>query len=51
MCKEMNVKTVGEGIETEELNSLLANLKCNYAQGYLYSRPISISEFEIKYFE
>lgn len=51
MCKEMNVKTVGEGIETEELNSLLANLKCNYAQGYLYSRPISISEFEKKYFK
>lgn len=50
MCKEMNVKTVGEGIETEELNSLLTTLKCDYAQGYLYSRPISIKEFEKKYF-
>lgn len=50
MCKEMNVKTVGEGIETEELNSLLTSLKCDYAQGYLYSRPISIKEFEKKYF-
>lgn len=50
MCKEMNVKTVGEGVETEELNTLLTTLKCDYAQGYLYSRPISIKEFEKKYF-
>ncbi len=50
MCKEMNVKTVGEGIETEELNTLLTTLKCDYAQGYLYSRPIPIKEFEKKYF-
>lgn len=46
MCKEMNVRTVGEGIETEEVNSLLASLNCDHAQGYLYSRPIPIPEFE-----
>lgn len=50
MCKEMNVRTVGEGIETEEVNSLLASLNCDHAQGYLYSRPIPIPEFEKKYF-
>ena len=50
MCKEMNVKVVGEGIETEELSSLLTRFKCDYAQGYLYSRPIPIKEFEEKYF-
>lgn len=50
MCKEMNVRTIGEGIETEEVNSLLASLNCDHAQGYLYSRPIPIPEFEKKYF-
>ena len=35
----LGLRSVGEGIETEEQGRLLATLGCDYAQGYLYGRP------------
>ena len=34
----MNV--VAEGIETEEQQSVLTDLGCDYLQGFLFSRPL-----------
>jgi EAL domain-containing protein (putative c-di-GMP-specific phosphodiesterase class I) len=36
----LGLRTVAEGVETEEQWRLLADLGCNYAQGYLISRPV-----------
>ncbi|GAA4824958.1 hypothetical protein GCM10011365_05240 [Marinicella pacifica] len=39
MAKNLNLKTVAEGVETEEQFSLLKKLGCDYFQGYLFGRP------------
>jgi EAL domain-containing protein (putative c-di-GMP-specific phosphodiesterase class I) len=35
---------VAEGIETEEQYQLLSNHGCDFAQGYLISRPLFLPE-------
>ena len=38
-----------EGVETEEQSALLAGYGYDHAQGYLFSKPIPMREFEQKY--
>lgn len=45
MIKAMDMKIVVEGIETERLVEQFSNLKCEYIQGYYYSKPIPKEEF------
>lgn len=45
MIKDMNMKIVVEGIETEKLVDQFSELKCEYIQGYYYSKPIPKQEF------
>lgn len=45
MIKAMNMKIVVEGVETESMVEQFAALKCDYIQGYYYSRPIPQNEF------
>lgn len=45
MIKAMNMKIVVEGVETEELVKLFSELRCEYIQGYYYSKPIPREEF------
>lgn len=49
MANEMNMKVVAEGVETEEQVKFLLDVGCQIAQGYYFSKPIPISEFEAKY--
>ena len=42
----MRMKTVVEGVETEEQVAALKVLGCDYIQGYYYSRPIPARDFE-----
>ncbi|CAM4389003.1 PAS domain S-box protein [Shewanella livingstonensis] len=42
----LNLKVVAEGIETEEQYQLLNALKCDYGQGYLFSKPLPQPAFE-----
>ncbi|MGI2171400.1 EAL domain-containing protein [Shewanella sp. MF05960] len=42
----LNLCVVAEGIETEEQYQLLNALKCDYGQGYLFSKPLPQAEFE-----
>jgi two-component system CheB/CheR fusion protein len=43
MARELGLKTVAEGVETEAQHETLKNLGCDIGQGYLYSRPLSPS--------
>ena len=43
------IRTVTEGVETQTQEAFLKSINCDYAQGYLYSKPISADEFESKY--
>ena len=49
MCKKLNIKTVAEGIETKEQLEFLKKIKCDIVQGYYFSKPITVKEFENKY--
>ncbi len=44
MIRELNVKSLCEGVETEEQFELLKELGCDYCQGYLFSRPLPKEE-------
>ncbi len=42
----MQLKTVAEGVETEEQAARIRDLGGNVIQGYLFSKPMSESDFE-----
>jgi EAL domain-containing protein (putative c-di-GMP-specific phosphodiesterase class I) len=44
LAHALDMRVVAEGVETEATASLLCELGCDYAQGYLYGRPVSPSE-------
>lgn len=46
MAHKLGIKTIAEGVETEEQRDLLLSFNCDYAQGYLYSKPVPINEFK-----
>ncbi len=46
MAHKLGLKVIAEGVETEIQRNLLAAAACDYAQGYLYSKPVSATEFE-----
>jgi len=44
LAHSMNLRVVGEGIEQPEAWNLLRRLGCDYAQGYLISRPLAAAD-------
>lgn len=44
--KSMGLAVIAEGVETEAQREFLANQGCDAYQGYLFSRPIALEEFE-----
>ena len=46
MAHRMGMKVVAEGIEREEQAERLKNAGCDYAQGYFFSKPLPVGEFE-----
>ncbi|KZY30153.1 hypothetical protein A3749_10580 [Oleiphilus sp. HI0078] len=41
MAHSLNLKVVAEGVENQEQYKLLKDLNCDYAQGYLFGRPMA----------
>ncbi len=46
MAHKLGLKVIAEGVETTQQRDLLSGAGCDYAQGYLYSRPVPPEEFE-----
>ena len=45
MLKDMEMEIVVEGIETHEMVEAFSNLKCDFIQGYFFSKPLNREEF------
>jgi EAL domain-containing protein (putative c-di-GMP-specific phosphodiesterase class I) len=46
MAQSMNLDVIAEGVETEEQRQFLEITGCRHFQGYLFSRPVPIAQFE-----
>lgn len=49
LSKKLNMKTVAEGVETEQQLQFLKSVNCDIYQGYYFAKPMSIADFEAKY--
>lgn len=49
LCRETNMISVAEGVETAEQLNTLKELGCLIAQGYYFNKPIPPEDFEEKY--
>ena len=45
MFKDMEIELVAEGVETKEMADALIKMKCDYLQGFLYSKPVKAEAF------
>ena len=46
MAHKLGLKVVAEGVETKVQRSLLVDAGCDYAQGFIFARPMPADEFE-----
>ncbi len=49
LVKNLNMKVLCEGVETEEYDKYLTEIGCDYIQGYYYDKPLPVEAFEKKY--
>ena len=45
MAHKLGIKTIAEGVETEAQRDFLVQFGCDYIQGFLYSKPVTATEF------
>ncbi len=46
MAHKLGLKVVAEGVETKVQRALLIDAGCDFAQGYIFARPMPAAEFE-----
>ena len=46
MAHNLHIETIAEGVETEEQRDFLSREGCQMMQGYYFSRPLAVLEFE-----
>ena len=47
LSKAMGFSVIAEGVETEEQRGFLSSMGCHSFQGYLFSRPLPLEEFQL----
>jgi|GEM_PF-996363 len=47
----LGMRLISEGVENSKQLEMLKNLGCDYYQGFLFSHPLAVDDFEKKYFE
>ena len=45
IAHQLRLKVIAEGVETIDQYNFLASHRCDYIQGFLYSKPVSAGEF------
>lgn len=45
LAHNLGMQVVAEGIETDVQRDLLSEMRCDYMQGYLYSKPVAVADF------
>ncbi len=46
MAQGLNLDVIAEGVETEQQRQLLLDKGCSHFQGYLFSKPVPLEQFE-----
>ena len=46
LAQNLNLKVIAEGVETEQQLAFLRDQRCDEMQGFLFSRPVPMDEFE-----
>ncbi|MCR4840293.1 MAG: GGDEF domain-containing phosphodiesterase [Lachnospiraceae bacterium] len=49
MAKKLGIDSLCEGVESKEQFEMLKEMGCNYFQGYLFDKSMTVAEFESKY--
>ena len=49
VCRRLGVSIYASGAETQDQLNVLQELGCNYVQGVLFNKPITIETFEVRY--
>ena len=47
MGKQLDMKIIAEGVETQSSLNLLKQQQCDFAQGYFFQRPVSAKDLDI----
>lgn len=46
LARQLNLKVIAEGVETQEQYDFLRENKCDLIQGYYFSPPLAVADFE-----
>ena len=44
--QNLGLEVIAEGVETEGQRNFLTSIGCHHFQGYLYSKPVPVADFE-----
>ena len=49
ICRRLGARVTAAGVETQDQLNMLRELGCEYVQGTLFNKPITIDTFETRY--
>jgi EAL domain-containing protein (putative c-di-GMP-specific phosphodiesterase class I) len=47
MAHKLGIRVIAEGVESEAQRTILKKIGCDYAQGYLFAKPMPADKFEL----